>query len=226
MESNMNTNEINASYTSVEYNYSASYKSTSVSSKKTDKSEADRGSSDKVSKDTTSKETSKSETSGVVYESSNIKNMSKEERASLVEKLKADAEARVSQLRSLVESMFLKQGEKVQSTNDMWKFLSSGDFTVDRATAEAAKESISEDGYWGVKQTSQRIFDMAVALSGGDSDKMDDMLEAFKKGFKQATEAWGKELPDISQQTYGAVLEKFEAYKQENTASSESTEAE
>lgn len=217
----MNTNEINATYTSVEYNYSASYKSTSVTSKKTEKTESEKASSDKVSKDTSSKETS-----GVVYESSNIKNMSKEERASLVEKLKADAEARVSQLRSLVESMFLKQGEKVQSTNDMWKFLASGDFTVDRATAEAAKESISEDGYWGVKQTSQRIFDMAVALSGGDSDKMDDMLEAFKKGFKQATAAWGKELPDISQQTYGAVLEKFEAYKKENTAPSESTDAE
>lgn len=226
MESNMNTNEINATYTSVEYSYSTSYKSTSVTSKRTEKTESEKASSDKVSKDTGSKEATKSETSGVVYESSNIKNMSKEERASLVEKLKADAEARVSQLRSLVENMFLKQGEKVQSTNDMWKFLASGDFTVDKATAEAAKESISEDGYWGVKQTSQRIFDMAVALSGGDSDKMDDMLEAFKKGFKQATAAWGKELPDISQQTYGAVLEKFEAYKQENTVSSENTDAE
>ena len=86
-------------------------------------------------------------------------------------------------------------------------------------------EAISEDGYWGVNQTSQRIFDMAVALSGGDSEKMDDMLEAFKKGFKQATETWGKELPDISQKTYAAVLEKFENYKNENSATTESVEA-
>lgn len=219
----MNANEINA-YASVEYNYNAN-KNSSVSSKKADKTHSDKTSSDKVTNDT-SKENTKAETSGVVYESSNIKNMSAEDRASLVAKLKADAETRVSQLRSLVESMFLKQGEKAQNANDIWKFLASGDYTVDKATADAAKEAISEDGYWGVKQTSQRIFDMAVALSGGEPEKMDKMLDAFKKGFKQATNAWGKELPDISQQTYSAVLEKFETYKNENTTGAKATDTE
>ena len=67
----------------------------------------------------------------------------------------------------------------------------------------------------GVEQTSQRILDFAVALSGGDENKMKDMAEAFKKGFQQATKAWGKDLPDISQQTYDAVLKKFEDYGKE-----------
>ena len=39
------------------------------------------------------------------------------------------------------------------------------------------------------------------------------MLEAFKKGFKAATKSWGKELPDISQRTYDAVLKKMDAWK-------------
>ena len=39
------------------------------------------------------------------------------------------------------------------------------------------------------------------------------MLDAFKKGFNEATKSWGKSLPDISSKTYDAVLEKFEAYK-------------
>ena len=39
------------------------------------------------------------------------------------------------------------------------------------------------------------------------------MLEAFEKGYKQATKSWGKELPDISQQTYDAVHKKFEEYQ-------------
>lgn len=207
----INASEFNASYSSVEINYSATYKNQSVSAEVS-------ATKTEVSASATSNASSTTANEGVIYESSNIKNMSESDRASLVKKLKADAESRVAQLRSLVEKMFLQQGQKVTDCDNMWKFLASGNFTVDRETAEAAQEAISEDGYWGVEQTSQRIFDMAVALSGGDSEKMDDMLKAFKKGFNQATETWGKELPDISQKTYGAVLEKFEAYKNENSA--------
>ena len=43
------------------------------------------------------------------------------------------------------------------------------------------------------------------------------MLEAFKKGFSQATKAWGKDLPDISSQTYDAVIKKFDDYKNSKT---------
>ena len=208
---------MNVAYSSTSVNYKSTYKNDKTKTEgktdvKTDvKAEANVA---KPEASTNTSTTTKAE--GVVYESTNIKNMSEKERASLVQKLKADADARTAQLRSLVEKMFLQQGQKITDSDSMWKFLASGDYTVDRETAEAAKEAISEDGYWGVKQTSQRIFDMAVALSGGDSEKMDDMLEAFKKGFKQATKTWGKELPDISQQTYSAVLEKFENFKNEN----------
>ena len=207
----MKTSEINVTYSSVETNYSATYKSQAVKADSATKTE------------TTSAKSTKTETEGVVYESSNIKNMSEKDRATLVSKLKADSEARVAQLKSLVEKIFLQQSEKVTGCDNMWQLLASGNFTVDKATADAAKEAISDDGYWGVEQTSQRIFDMAVALSGGDSDKMDEMLAAFQKGFKQATTTWGKELPDISQKTYSAVMEKFEAYKNENSVATEAT---
>ena len=150
---------------------------------------------------------------GVVYDKTSVSKMSESERAQLVQKLKADTDSRVANLKSLVESMFLKQGQKITDSDSMWKMLADGKLNVDPETAAKAREEISEDGYWGVKQTSERIFDMAVALSGGDSDKMDKMLSAFKKGFEAATKAWGKTLPDISHQTYDAVLEKFENYK-------------
>ena len=39
--------------------------------------------------------------------------------------------------------------------------------------------------------------------------------EAFKKGYKQAEETWGGKLPDISQRTYDAVMEKFDKMAQE-----------
>lgn len=147
-----------------------------------------------------------------VYEKSDEAKRASTNKA-LIKKLKSDAQSRLSQMQSLVSNMMKQQGVAFKKADDMWKFLASGNYTVDAKTAQEAKDAISEDGYWGVKQTSQRIFDFAVSLSGGDSDKMEEMLSAFKKGFEQATKSWGKDLPDISSQTYDAVLQKFEDYK-------------
>jgi hypothetical protein len=36
------------------------------------------------------------------------------------------------------------------------------------------------------------------------------MREAFKKGYAQAEKTWGGSLPEISQKTYDAVMEKFD----------------
>lgn len=171
----------------------------------------------KSTSDETAKETAnKTEEKAAVYEKTSAKDMSAADRKALVQKLKADSDRQVANLKSLVEKMFLKQGQKFTQADDMWKALANGDLTVDAETAAQAKADIAEDGYWGVEQTSQRILDFAEALSGGDEDKMNDMLDAFKKGFKQATKSWGKELPDISQKTYDAVIEKFENYGKED----------
>lgn len=136
----------------------------------------------------------------------------KQKNEAIISRLKADAEARTQQLQQLVQQMISKQGNAYGQANDMWKFLASGNFTVDAQTKAQAQADIAEDGYWGVKQTSERIFDFAKALSGGDMDKMKEMQEAFEKGFKQATKTWGKELPQISQDTRSAVNKLFEDY--------------
>lgn len=136
----------------------------------------------------------------------------KQKNEAIISRLKADAEARTQQLQQLVQQMISKQGNAYGQANDMWKFLASGNFTVDARTKAQAQADIAEDGYWGVKQTSERIFDFAKALSGGDMDKMKEMQAAFEKGFKQATKSWGKELPQISQDTRSAVNKLFEDF--------------
>ena len=128
----------------------------------------------------------------------------------MIQKLKADAEARTAQLRSLVEQMMVKQGTAYGQANDIWSFLAKGNYKVDPATKAQAQADIAEDGYWGVEQTSQRIIDFATALTGGDPSKVDDMREAFKKGYAMAEEKWGGELPEISKKTYDAVMKKFD----------------
>lgn len=176
----------------------------------------------------TTEKTSKDDT-GVVYEKSSEKTantVTKKPNTALVEKLKADAEQRTSQLRSLVEKMMTKQGTAIANADSMWSFLAKGDFTVDAATKAQAQADIAEDGYWGVEQTSDRILDFAKALSGNDPDKADELLEAFKKGYAQATGTWGDKLPDISQRTYDAVVEKFTNWKNgTETAETAQTEA-
>nr|MCR4956424.1 hypothetical protein [Lachnospiraceae bacterium] len=45
--------------------------------------------------------------------------------------------------------------------------------------------------------------------------KAEELLDAFKDGFKQATKSWGKDLPDICQDTYKAVEKKFDQWVNE-----------
>ena len=150
----------------------------------------------------------------------------KQKNEAIISRLKADAEARTQQLQQLVQQMISKQGNAYGQANDMWKFLASGNFTVDARTKAQAQADIAEDGYWGVKQTSERIFDFAKALSGNDPEKADLLIDAFKKGFEDATKSWGKDLPDISQRTYDAVLEKFDKWKNGSTTETAGTETE
>lgn len=169
--------------------------------------------SKKVSEETTAKsEVNSMNDSGVVYEPSTETTVTKKYKpdTALIQKLKADAEARTAQLRSIVEQMMGKQVNAFGQANDIWKFLASGDYEVDPATKAQAQADIAEDGYWGVEATSSRIVDFATALTGGDPDKIEEMREAFKKGYAMAEKKWGGELPEISKQTYDAVMKKFD----------------
>ena len=153
---------------------------------------------------------------GVVYEASkDADTKTYTQNTNLVNKMKADAEAHAQQLQNIVQQLMSKQGETYNTANGIWSVLASGKFTVDAATKAQAEKDIAEDGYWGVEQTSDRIIDFANALTGGDPSKIEEMREAFKKGYKQAEKTWGGKLPDISQRTYDAVMEKFDKLAEE-----------
>ena len=160
---------------------------------------------------------------GAVYEKGSNQNSglysinkkSQADRTALVDQLKADMESRKSQLIDLVHKTLSGQIDsfgKASDENSIWRTLASGKFTVDAATKAQAQKDISEDGYWGVKQTSQRLFDFASALAGDDVDKMKEMQAAMEKGYKQATKTWGRELPSISKDTIDAANKLFDDY--------------
>lgn len=195
----MSVNGVTSTQAAAAYSYSY------TSSKKTASTEA-------------ASTTSAAEESGVVYEPSSESEATTTsttkktytKNTALINQLKSDAEARTAQLQSLVQKLMLGQSNSYAKANDMWSFLASGNFTVDAATKAQAQEDISENGYWGVSQTSQRILDFATALTGGDPDKIEEMRSAFKKGYEKAEKTWGGSLPEISKQTYDAVMKGFD----------------
>ena len=202
-----------STYSSVSSNVAGTYKKTTNADGSVTESLEFSASKEEV-------KASKFSDAAAVYEKSDDKALTtdtykKSDRTALIQQLKADQEKMINNLLDIVMKTINGQGSTfaIATQDDMWKFLAEGKFTADEETIAKAKEDISEDGYWGVNQTSDRIVDFAIALSGGDTSKADMLLDAFKKGFEQATGTWGKDLPDISSKTYDAVLDKFEQWK-------------
>lgn len=147
-----------------------------------------------------------------------ITKMSDSERAALVKSLKDDLENQMTRFTNMMVQNFQKQGitASMAKGDDFWKMMASGNYTVDAETKAEAEKAISEDGYWGVSKTSQRIFDFVQALAGDDPEKMKTMQAAVEKGFKQAEEAWGGKLPSISGETHDAINKLFDDYYAQN----------
>ena len=194
----MSVNGVTSSQTTAPYSYSATENvktsAAATENTKTEGTSAGAGAVYEPSKETSAASTKKTYTPDT----------------NLINKMKADADARTAQMRSLVEKMMSGQANAYGNANDIWSFLRKGNYKVDPATRLQAQQDISEDGYWGVNQTSDRIVSFATALTGGDPDKIEEMRAAFQKGYKQAEQTWGGKLPEISQRTYDAVLEKFD----------------
>lgn len=153
---------------------------------------------------------------GVVYETSSKtddKSNKIQDYSSVVATMKKELSTKNEQLQNLVTKLLGKQAGKYTKLADLFK-----DIQADPATIEQAQKDIADDGYWGVEQTSDRLVSMAQALSGGDTSKADTLIAAIKKGFDEATEAWGDKLPDICQKTIDAAVKKMEAWRDGTTS--------
>ena len=116
-------------------------------------------------------------------------------------------------VRKLVASMI---GKDDASGQGFWAIRAKGGFKLKEAEIAQAQELISEDGFFGVKQTTQRIMDFAKALVGGDAseDRIKLMRSAVQKGFDEVARLFGgfDKLPDVSKQTYDAIMKAFDEW--------------
>lgn len=139
--------------------------------------------------------------------------------------MKKQVEEQARNFEKLITKMLNKQANKQALANSILSTNISGtnlseifsNLTVDEETAKEAKEAISEEGYYGVAQTSERILNLAKAIAGDDPKKLDTMRSAVEKGFSSAEKMWGGELPSICKQTYEKVMSTFDEWQQSDS---------
>lgn len=126
--------------------------------------------------------------------------------------LSASDESKYGMLRSLVANLLQEQGINTKIA------VGESEINLTAVTPEEAQNLIGEDGYFGVEQTSDRIFQFAVGVAGGDPSRIDAIKEGIDKGFAEAKKALGDWLPDISYDTYDAVMKKLDDWAAESKA--------
>lgn len=82
---------------------------------------------------------------------------------------------------------------------------------ITELSEEEASELISEEGFFGISQTSQRVADFVFGFAGDDLDILEQGREGIVKGFEEAQEMWGGELPQISYDTQAETLALIDA---------------
>jgi hypothetical protein len=128
------------------------------------------------------------------------------------------AEAHYATMRSAVEALI--GGPSGQNGQAFWAMAAGGsnaeNFKVDAATQAKAQEMIGEDGYYGVKKTTERIMEFAEALAGaGASPKtIENLRSGVQAGFDYVAGLFGgfDKLPDVTKDTYNAVMKAFDEW--------------
>lgn len=124
--------------------------------------------------------------------------------------LMAMEQQRTASFQKMLQSMVTRQGQK----SNMAMF--GMQLSVSQSDINAAKASIADGGEYSVDAVAGRIMDMAKALAGGDSSKIDVLRKAVEKGFKAAGVDLGGSLPDISNKTHSEVMKRFDEWEKES----------
>ena len=95
---------------------------------------------------------------------------------------------------------------------------------ITELSEEEAVDLISEEGFFGITQTSQRVADFVFGFAGDDLDILEQGREGIVQGFEEAEKMWGGELPQISYDTQAKTLELIDKRIQELTDPETTTE--
>jgi len=130
------------------------------------------------------------------------------------------ADAHYASMRGMVESLVGgtsgPQGQAfwAAAANNKSGGVNVEDFGVSDATRAKAQELTGEDGYFGIKKTTDRIMEFARALAGsGASEKtIENLRKGVQAGFESVAQMYGgfDKLPQLSKDTYDSVMKEFD----------------
>lgn len=159
--------------------------------------------------------TSNVQSTSLTMNSNNIKTdftekISKEEATELKAQIMENAQAYALKSANIQGSLVSQEVNFDEVYNDFQSFLSDVGYEgkpIAELSQDEAAELVSEDGIFGIKQTSERIANFVINGARGDEDMMRAGREGMLQGFKEAEAMWGGELPEISQKTMQAATE-------------------
>ncbi|RXK02540.1 hypothetical protein CRV02_03640 [Arcobacter sp. CECT 8989] len=78
---------------------------------------------------------------------------------------------------------------------------------ITELSPDEAKELVSDEGFFGVSKTSERVSSFVVNLAGDDVEALKEARKGIVQGFEEAEKMWGGELPEISYETQEKTLD-------------------
>ncbi|TLS71115.1 hypothetical protein FE246_09130 [Aliarcobacter thereius] len=78
-------------------------------------------------------------------------------------------------------------------------------------TPDEATKLVSEDGFFGITQTSDRVSGFVFSFAGDDLEKLQKGRDGIVQGFEEANKLFGGNLPEISYKTQERTLALIDA---------------
>ena len=107
-------------------------------------------------------------------------------------------------------------GKDDASGQGFWAIRAKG-IKLSEADRAQAQQMIGEDGFFGVKQTTDRIMSFAKALvgEGASEAQIEKMRAAVQKGFDEVARMFGgfDKLPQVTKDTHAAIMKAFDDWK-------------
>lgn len=77
---------------------------------------------------------------------------------------------------------------------------------ITELTPDEAKSLVSDEGFFGIQQTSERVSGFVISLAGDNIEALKEARRGVVQGFEDAEKMWGGELPEISYETQEKTL--------------------
>jgi len=139
-----------------------------------------------------------------------------------IQRLWDEAQSATESLRNIVAQMLGVRVGKAGMGQGYWAVRANPDqfnLKFDPEIVAEAQEMIGEDGYYGVKQTTARIVDFAKAMGGknASADQIENLRKGVQEGFDAVAKIFGgfDNLPEVTKETYEAVMKAFDDWKAE-----------